>query len=71
MEARLGTATAELKTATAELKTATAERDAATAERDAAVEKLRQTARSLKAMGLPVPQIATATGLDAAAIRAL
>ena len=64
-------ATAELDTATAELKTATAERDAATAERDAAVEKLRQTARSLKAMGLPVPQIATATGLDAAAIRAL
>jgi predicted transposase/invertase (TIGR01784 family) len=40
------------------------ERDAAVAERDAAVEKLRQTARNLKAMNLTNEQIAAATGLS-------
>ena len=45
--------------------------DAATAERDAATEKLRQTARNLKAMNLSVEQIATATGLTADEIKAL
>jgi len=45
--------------------------DAATAERDAVTEKLRQTARNLKAMSLSVEQIATATGLTADEIKAL
>ena len=45
--------------------------DAATAERDAVTEKLRQTARNLKAMNLSVEQIATATGLTADEIKAL
>ena len=47
------------------------ERDAAVAERDAAVEKLRQTARNLKAMNLTNEQIAAATGLSAAEIAVL
>ena len=38
---------------------------------DAAVEKLRQTARNLKAMKLTNEQIADATGLSAAEIAAL
>ena len=50
---------------------AIAERDAATAERDAAVEKLRRTARNLKAMKLTTEQIAAATGLAAAEIEEL
>ena len=50
---------------------AVAERDTAAAERDAAVEKLRQTARNLKAMNLATEQIAAATGLSAAEIAAL
>ncbi|MBR5680418.1 MAG: hypothetical protein IKX19_07160 [Clostridia bacterium] len=45
--------------------------DAAAAERDAAVEKLRQTARALKSMNLPVGQIAAATGLTGEEIDAL
>ena len=56
---------------TAERDVATAERDAATAERDAAVEKLRQTARNLKALNLTTEQIAAATGLTAAEIERL
>ena len=43
----------------------------AVAERDAAVEKLRQTARHLKAMKLTNEQIAAATGLSAAEIARL
>ena len=43
----------------------------AVAERDAAVEKLRQTARNLKAMNLTTEQIADATGLTAAEIAAI
>ena len=50
---------------------AIAERDAATAERDAAVEKLRQTARNLKAMKLTTEQISAATGLTVAEIDVL
>ena len=69
--AKLDAATAERDAATAERDAATAKLDAATAERDAAVEKLRQTARSLLAMGLPASQIAAATGMDVAAIGAL
>ena len=48
-----------------------AERDAANARADAATEKLRQTARNLKAMNLSIEQIATATGLTADEIAAL
>ena len=55
----------------ADMKAAVAERDAAVAERDAAVEKLRQTARNLKAMKLTNEQIADATGLTADEIAAL
>ena len=61
---------AEMKAALAKLDAATVERDAekaradaATVERDAAVEKLRQTARNLKALNLTTEQIAAATGL--------
>ena len=50
---------------------ALAERDAEKTRADAATEKLRQTARNLKAMNLSVEQIATATGLTADEIRAL
>ena len=45
--------------------------DAATARADAAVEKLRQSARKLKAMNLTTEQIADATGLTADEIAAL
>ena len=45
--------------------------DAANARADAAVEKLRQTARNLKAMKLTTEQIAAATGLSAAEIEKL
>ena len=44
---------------------ATAERDAEKARADAAIEKLRQTARNLKAINLTNEQIAAATGLTA------
>ena len=50
---------------------ALAERDAANARADAATEKLRQTARNLKAMNLTIEQIASATGLTADEIKAL
>ena len=67
--AELNAANAERDAATAKLSAATAKLSAATAERDAAVAKLRQEksqiARSLKAMNLPVEQIAAATGLSA------
>ncbi len=45
--------------------------DAVTAERDAAVEKLRQTARNLKALHLTNEQIAAATGLSASEIETI
>ena len=51
-----------------ELNAATAERDAAVARADEALEKLRQTARNLKALKLANEQIAAATGLSAAEI---
>ena len=44
---------------------------AMTAERDAAVEKLRQTARKMKAKGFSKKDIADLTGLTAAEIAAL
>ena len=50
---------------------ATAERDAANAERDAAIEKMRQSARQMKADGLPMETIAKYTGLAAGEIKAL
>ena len=54
-----------LAEAEAKLSAEKARADSATAERDAAVEKLRQTARKLKAMNLTTEQIADATGLSA------
>ena len=54
-----------------DLKEAKAERDAEKVRADAAVEKLRQTARNLKAMNLTNEQIAAATGLTAGEIEAL
>ena len=45
--------------------------DAEKTRADAATEKLRQTARNLKAMNLSIEQIATATGLTANEIKAL
>ena len=70
-EAKLATTEAKLAAAETELNAATAERDAATAERDAALEKLRQTARNLKALNLSNEQIAAATGLAAREIENL
>ena len=66
--ARADAAETELNAATAELNAATAERDAAVARADEALEKLRQTARNLKALKLANEQIAAATGLSAAEI---
>ncbi|MBO4287472.1 MAG: Rpn family recombination-promoting nuclease/putative transposase [Kiritimatiellae bacterium] len=60
-----------LETLEAERDEERARADAAAAERDAAVEKLRQTARALKSMNLPVGQIAAATGLTGEEIDAL
>ena len=62
---------AALNAARADLNAANARADAATAERDAVTEKLRQTARNLKAMNLTIEQIAAATGLTADEINAL
>ena len=53
------------------LAEAEAKLNAATAERDAAVEKLRQSARQMKADGLPVETIAKYTGLTAEEIARL
>ena len=68
---KLDAANEKLDAATAELDAATAERDAATAERDAAVEKLRKTARKMKARGFSTDEIAELTGLAAAEIEEL
>ena len=62
---------ARLADTEAKLDAATAELDAVTAERDAATEKLRQTARNLKAMNLTNEQISAVTGLAADEIEAL
>ena len=64
-------AVAERDAAVAERDAVVAERDAVVAERDAAKEKLRQTARNLKAMNLTAEQIAAATGLPAVEIETL
>jgi len=69
--AKINAIEAERNAIEAERDAAVAERDAAAAERDAAVEKLRQTARNLKAMGLPAEQISAATGLSATDIASL
>ena len=62
---------ARLADTEAKLDAATARADAATARADAATEKLRQTARNLKAMNLTNEQIAAVTGLAADEIEAL
>ena len=54
-----------------DLDDARAKLDAATAERDAAVEKLRQSARQMKADGMAVETIAKYTGLSADEINTL
>ena len=69
--AKLADTEAKLETVEAERDAATAERDAANARADAAMEKLRQTARNLKALNLTTEQIAAATGLAADEIAAL
>ena len=70
-EADMKAAVAERDAAVAERDAVVAERDAVVAERDAAKEKLRQTARNLKAMNLTAEQIAAATGLPAVEIETL
>ena len=70
-EANLKEAEEKLGAMTAKLDAEKARADAATARADAAVEKLRQTARNLKAMKLTDEQIAAATGLSAAEIEKL
>ena len=57
--------------AIAERDAANAERDAANAERDAATEKLRQSARKMKAKGFSADDIAELTGLTVDEIKAL
>ena len=68
---REATIIGELNGAREELAEERKKRDAEKARADAAIEKLRQTARNLKAMNLTNEQIAEATGLTAAAIAAL
>ena len=70
-EAKLAATKTKLAATKTELAAAETERDAATAERDAALEKLRQTARNLKALNLSNAQIAAATGLVASEIESL
>ena len=69
--ARLSAATARADAATARLSATTAELDAEKARADAATETVRKTVSNLKAMGLSVEQIVTATGLTAEEIDAL
>ena len=57
--------------AKAELDALAVELDAATAERDAAMEKLRESARQMKADGMAVETIAKYTGLAADEITSL
>ena len=68
---REATIIGELNGAREELAEERKKRDAEKARADAAIEKLRQTARNLKAMNLTNEQIAEATGLTAAEIAAL
>ena len=63
-EEKLGAMTAKLDAANARVS-------AANAQADAAVEKLRQTARKMKAKGFSKKDIADLTGLSAAEIAAL
>ena len=68
LEAKFNAAVADLNAALVARDAATTERDAEKARADAAEAKLRQdkldTARKLKALSLPVKQIAEATGLS-------
>ena len=64
-------ARAELDETNAKLDAATAKLDAEKARADAAVEKLRQTARKMKAKGFSDADIADLTGLSADEIAAL
>ena len=68
---REATKEAEMREKETRMKAAIAERDAEKARADAAVERLKQTARNLKAMKLTNEQIAAATGLTAAEIATL
>ena len=68
---KLAATKTELAAAETERAAAETELNAATAERDAALEKLRQTARNLKALNLSNAQIAAATGLVASEIESL
>ena len=70
-KAYMDKAIAERDAANAERDAANAERDAANAERDAATEKLRQSARKMKAKGFSADDIAELTGLTAGEIKAL
>ncbi len=74
-EEKLGAMTAERDAAKARADAATAERDAANARADAVEAKMRQdkldTARKMKADGLPMETIAKYTGLAAGEIKAL
>ena len=74
-EEKLGAMTAERDAAKARADAATAERDAANARADAVEAKMRQdkldTARQMKADGLPMETIAKYTGLAAGEIKAL
>ena len=75
LEAKFNEAVAELDAARTERDAANARADAATAERDAVEAKMRQdkldTARQMKADGLPMETIAKYTGLAADEIKAL
>ena len=70
-EAKLAATKTKLAATKTELNAAETELNATTAERDAALEKLRQTARNLKALNLSNAQIAAATGLAASEIESL
>ena len=68
---REATREANMKEAEEKLGSMTAERDAEKARADAATEKLRQSARKMKADGMAVQTIAKYTGLTAGEINAL
>ena len=71
VNAELAAVNAELAAVNAERDAVNAERDAVNAERDAATEKLRQTVRNLKDIGMSIEQIAKVTGLDHVEVEAL
>ena len=70
-EAKLSETKAKLSETKAKLGETAVKLNAATAERDAAVEKLRKSARQMKADGMPVETIAKYTGLSVAEIARL